>query len=373
MDPEPGPAGDPAPEPFPDHATGDVGGAGLPLLRGGDRAPTTLAASSPTRCQVRNRLWRDGALVGEGLAVEDLRGHFEDERALVWMDLLDPDEDDLAVLSKALGLHPLAVEDAVHEHQRPKLDHYRTHSFLSAYGVRLDTGTGELATSEVAAFLTDRALITVRKDDQIAVGALVERFDAIDRLAAHGVGFLLQGLLDLLVDSHFAAVQSLDDELDELEDQLFADGSNDAIVQRRSFELRKSLVTLRRVVLPMREVVNTLLRRDLRYVDDTLAPYYQDIYDHVLRATEWTESLRDLVNSILDTNLTIQGNRMNTISKKVTSWAAIIAVPTFITGFAGMNLPYPGFARSGGLYAISAIMAVSCVTLYVVFKRKDWL
>ncbi len=100
-------------------------------------------------------------------------------------------------------------------------------------------------------------------------------------------------------------------------------------MQRRSFELRKSLVLLRRVVLPMREVVNSLMRRDLHLSSsDPMQPYYQDVYDHVLRATEWTESLRDLVTTILETNLTIQGNRMNVITKKVTSWAAIIAVPT---------------------------------------------
>jgi magnesium transporter len=175
------------------------------------------------------------------------------------------------------------------------------------------------------------------------------------------------------VDGHFAAVQSLDDMIEDLEDQLFADKPMDREVQRRSFELRKSLVLLRRVVLPMREVVNTLMRRDLRIVSDPLQPYYQDVYDHVLRATEWTESLRDLVTTILETNLTIQGNRMNIITKKVTSWAAIIAVPTFITGFYGMNVPYPGFSNDWGLaFAIFFMVAVAGV-LYVVFRRQDWL
>jgi magnesium transporter len=104
-------------------------------------------------------------------------------------------------------------------------------------------------------------------------------------------------------------------------------------------------VVLRRLVLPMREVVNTLLRRDLGLVDAAMGPYFQDVYDHVLRATEWTESLRDLVSTILETNLTIQGNRQNTILKQVTSWAAIIAVPTAVTGYYGMNVPYPGFGK----------------------------
>jgi magnesium transporter len=144
-------------------------------------------------------------------------------------------------------------------------------------------------------------------------------------------------------------------------------------VQRRSFELRKSLVLLRRVVLPMREVLNTMMRRDLRYVNEDMMPYYQDVYDHVLRAAEWTESLRDLVTTILETNLTIQGNRMNVITKKVTSWAAIIAVPTFITGFYGMNVPYPGFSNHIGFTVASVIMIGSGVLLYWVFRRNDWL
>jgi magnesium transporter len=123
----------------------------------------------------------------------------------------------------------------------------------------------------------------------------------------------------------------------------------------------------------MREVLNTLMRRDLHYASDDLVPYYQDVYDHVLRATEWTESLRDLVTSILETNLTIQGNRMNVISKQVTGWAAIIAVPTFITGFYGMNVPYPGFSTQVGFGIALAIMVTSGVILYIVFRRRDWL
>jgi magnesium transporter len=123
----------------------------------------------------------------------------------------------------------------------------------------------------------------------------------------------------------------------------------------------------------MREVLNTVMRRDLRHVNDDLMPYYQDVYDHVLRAAEWTDSLRDLVTTILETNLTIQGNRMNIITKKVTSWAAIIAVPTFITGFYGMNVPYPGFSDHVGFIAALVIMIGSGALLYWVFRRNDWL
>jgi magnesium transporter len=360
-------------------ALGGVLGARPPMTQtfhGSD--PDTVAAAticevSSTRCQARTRLYRDGILELEGFPVAEISDHLADEAVTIWLDLREPDRGDLAVLSEEFGLHSLAIEDAVQRGQRPKVDRYRSHLYLNAYGAHVDASTGQLVTSELGAFVTVRALITVRKDDGLDIGAVVERWDASPDLAKFGVGYLLYGLLDYIVDGHFEAVQSLDDAVEPLEEQLFADVPQSLQVQRRSFELRKSLVLLRRIVIPMREVVNALMRRDLHVVGDDLMPYYQDVYDHVLRAAEWTDSLRDLVNSILETNLTIQGNRMNVITKKVTSWAAIIAVPTFVTGFYGMNVPYPGFSRSAGLAASISIMVVAAVALYMIFKRKDWL
>ncbi|MBO0806785.1 MAG: magnesium transporter CorA family protein [Actinobacteria bacterium] len=336
-------------------------------------AGSTICEATPTRCQARTRLYRGGRLELEGFPVADISDHLVDESVTIWLDLRDPGPEDLAVLSEEFGLHPLAVEDALHPSQRPKLDRYRSHLFVTAYGAWLDTATGELATSETSAFVTGQALITVRKDDGLDIGAVVERWDASPDLAGFGVGYLLHGLLDYIVDGHFEAVQSLDDSVEELEDQLFAGIPQDLQVQRRSFELRKSLVLLRRVVIPMREVVNALMRRDLHVVGDELMPYYQDVYDHVLRAAEWTDSLRDLVTSILETNLTIQGNRLNVITKKVTGWAAIVAVPTLITGYFGMNVPYPGFSERAGFAASIATMVFAGLALYFIFKRKDWL
>jgi magnesium transporter len=341
--------------------------------------PETVAAScisrdSPTRCQARTRLYRDGRLVQEGFPVERISDHLAEGNATIWLDLRDPDREDLSVLADEFGLHPVAIEDALFDRERPKIDRYNTHLFMTAYGARLNAATGELATSEISAFILPRALITIRKDDGLDIGKVVERWDSSPDLAPHGVGYLLYGLLDFIVDGHFEAVQSLDDAVEGLEDDLFAPTSRGNLqVEKRSFELRKSLVLLRRVVLPMRELLNTLMRRDLGHIDADLMPYYQDVYDHVLRATEWTESLRDLVTTILETNLTIQGNRMNVITKKVTSWAAIIAVPTFITGFYGMNVPYPGFANHVGLIVAVVIMIGSGALLYWVFRRNDWL
>jgi magnesium transporter len=341
--------------------------------------PHTVAAASichdtPTRCQARTRLYRKGVLVEQGFAIERISDYLADPDTTIWLDLRDPDHADLSVLQEEFGLHPVAVEDAVVDRERPKIDRYNTHLFMTAYSARLDAATGTLATSELACFILPQALITIRKDDGLDIGKVVDRWDANPDLARYGTAYLLHGLLDYIVDGHFEAVQSLDDAVEGLENDLFEPATKANLhVQRRSFELRKSLVVLRRVVLPMREVLNTLIRRDLHLANDDLLPYYQDVYDHVLRATEWTESLRDLVTTILETNLTIQGNRMNIITKKVTSWAAIIAVPTFITGFYGMNVPYPGFSDHAGFIAALLIMISSAGLLYWVFRRNDWL
>jgi len=187
------------------------------------------------------------------------------------------------------------------------------------------------------------------------------------------VGFLLHGLLDHVVDGHFAVVQELDDSVEDLEEQLFDPQPRTTAVQRRTFEMRKSLVGLRRVALPMREVVNTLTRRDLHLVDAEMAPYYADVYDHVLRVTEWTESLRDLVTTIQDSNLQIQSNRLNQDMKKLTAYAAIFAVPTAITGFYGQNVPYPGFGSHGGFISMVVLLVGATLGLIVYFKRKEWL
>jgi magnesium transporter len=337
-----------------------------------DDAPSADADPAPrpptaTDAKARTRLYQRGVLVLEHFPIEDISEHLDKPDAIIWVDLCAPSADDLSLVAEELGLHRLAVADATGLRQRPKLDRYASHEFLNMYAVDLDHASGQLQLSELSAFITTSVLITVRKDTAFDMESVVARWDDLPDLARFGVGFLLYGLIDHVVDGHF------DEEIEELEDLLFDQHTGDEELQRRSFALRKSLVTLRRVVLPMREVVNTLMRRDLQVVADEMTPYYQDVYDHVLRATEWTESLRDLVTTILETNLTLQGNRLNVITKKVTSWAAIIAVPTAITGWYGQNLPYPGFASTSGLITSLLLIVIISGGLYLTFKHKDWL
>jgi magnesium transporter len=159
------------------------------------------------------RLYRQGVLEAKDFPAAQISDYLQQPDTVVWLDLCEPDQQDLEVVSQEFGLHPLAVEDAVQQHERPKLDRYQDHYFLTAYAVSLDRATGQLITSELAAFLTPRALITVRKDTTFDIDGVVERWDGSADLAGHGVGFLLWGLLDFVVDGHFATVQQLDEAL----------------------------------------------------------------------------------------------------------------------------------------------------------------
>ncbi len=321
----------------------------------------------------RNRLYRNGVLEVEDFDPADISERICEPGVVVWLDLESPDQTELGLLAQEFSLNALAVEDATHEHQRPKVDHYSTHMFMSLYGVHLDSGTGELHTSELAVFAAQNWLITVRKTGAFDMTHVETVWDRTSDRAKHGVGFLLHGLLDHVVDGHFATVQELDDAVEEVEARLFDDKPQPLAVQKRSFQMRKALVDLRRVSLPMREVLNTLMRRDLGIVDEQMTPYFQDVYDHVLRVTEWTESLRDLVTTIQDSNLQVQSNRLNEVMKKLTAYAAIFGAVAAITGFFGQNLPYPGFGNHLGLTIMAVLLLASTVGLAILFKRRDWL
>ncbi|MEV1200696.1 magnesium transporter CorA family protein [Microbispora rosea] len=319
------------------------------------------------------RLYRNGTLEAEGFPVADVSEKVKDPSAVVWFDMCAPTEEDLHAISEELGLHALAVEDALQHRQRPKLDVYDSHMFLSVYAAAFDGESGQVRIAPATAFITKNALVTVRQSDDFSIEEVVRRWDEGASLARHGVAFLLHGLLDYVVDSHFETVEAMDEQVEDLEGTVFGDRPVGPEDQRRTFELRKGLVTLRRIVMPMREAVNTLLRRNGLSGDGEMAPYFQDVYDQVLRATEWTESLRDLVSNIRETHLTMQSNRMNLIMKRVTSWAAIIAVPTLITGFYGQNIPFPGFGHALGFWTSTVLIVVASAALYRVFRARDWL
>jgi magnesium transporter len=245
---------------------------------------------------------------------------------------------------------------------------------MSAYAVKFNPATAELDLSNISVFGLTHCMVTVRLDDQFDISKVVQRWDDNVDLLKFGARALVHGLLDEIVDEYFVAITALDDEIEKIEDSLFDDTASGSLAtQRHSYEIRKSLLHARRAILPMREVVATIMRRVTDDEQNELTPYFQDLYDHVLRAGEWTDSLRDLLGSIFETNLSLADQRMNMIMKKLTSWAAIIAVPTAITGYFGQNIPYPGFGHEWGFALSSASIVLIALALYVTFRRKDWL
>ncbi len=295
---------------------------------------------------------------------------------LVWIDLESPDHTHLSELAAELGLSPTGVEDALAPHERTKIMTYTNdHISFVTYALRVceecDDG-GRLQSSRISGFLLDHALVTIRLDDAFDIEAVMDRVDGeIRGRKEMRPEVVLHGLLDWVVDGHFDAIQIYDDLLEDLEEELFStDGPVPRDFSGKAYAVRKELGIMRRHILPMRDVVVGLIRH---FYGNRPDPWFQDLEDHVLRAAEWSDSLRDMVNSLVVTQLQLQDSRLNVVTKKLAAWAAIIAVPTFITGWFGQNIPYLGFAQPWGVWFSIGLIVASAGTLYVVMKRADWL
>lgn len=328
-------------------------------------------------------LWRKDGEVLKDFPLEEVSDHLQEAGTLVWVDLCAPDRDRLGELADELSLDPHAVEDSVASAERPKATRHASHTFVTVYTARLEVDgatdrsllESRLDTSRVSTFVLPGGVVTVRRDDRFDMDEVVRRWEDQADLLQHGSGALLYGLLDAIVDGHFETIQQMDDAIEDLEDRLFDESGSVRELQQITYRLRKELVQLRRVVLPMREVVNTVMRHHADSDDHSpeLDGWYADLYDHVLRASEWTESLRDMVTTVFETNIALQDARLNVVMKKLTGWAAIIAVPTAVTGWFGMNVAYPGIGKTSGFLASTVVIATLGLTLYTLFKRRNWL
>jgi len=322
--------------------------------------------------------WRDGLPVDRSVSQDTIADLIADPQLLVWVDLCGVDDAEVARIGEALHLDPHSLEDSLTPNERPKATHFDGYMFVTMYGASLgpdDSVASRVQLTRVSAYALPKCLLTVRLDDRFDMASVITRWQEDPKLVGFGVDGLLQGLLDEAIDEQFDVLQGLDDDAEELIDQAFADRADLKALQQRTFTVRRELVDLRRVIPPMRDVVAALMRTgsvERRWTTEMLA-YYEDLTDHTLRATEWLDNLRDLVSSVFETNLALNDNRMNEAMKLLAGWAAIIAVPTLVTGFFGMNVPYFGFGAPAGLWLAAALIAVPVVGLFVVFRRKGWI
>lgn len=309
----------------------------------------------------------------EDASLDEVSELLELEAVVVWIDLDDPSPSEMEVLARELGLHHLAVEDALERHQRDKYVHYDDHLFLVCHAVALDVEKAELRADEVDAFIGERWLVTVHTGQRDLLDRACKRWTRALELAQHGVGFLVYGLLDVVLDGYSEVIEDFDAYYDDTADRVFADDPIAPADQRRWFLMRRALNTFRRTVSPLTEALESMADRDLERFSPSVAPYLRDIASEVKRVSVEVDALRDLVGQIVEVNVTLRDYRQNTVMKKVTSWAAIIAVPTLVTGYYGMNVPYPGSGETWGVITASAISVGASGLLYLMFRRKNWL
>ncbi len=323
--------------------------------------------------EAMTRVYREGVLEADGFPLADVSDYLEQSDTVVWVDLCGPSMEQLHELADELSLHELAVEDALSAAPASQARPVRDPSVLVVpRGARRRRESRPRRDGDRRVHQS-RWLITVRKNDLFSMKPVLERWDRSPDLAKYGVSFLLYGLLDVVIDSYFEAVQTFDEYYDEVSEGIFAEHPLDPSQMRHWFDMRRAMVRFHRLVVPMREAISSLMRTEQSAVAEELYPYFQDVYDHILRVTESSDSLRDLVSTIVETNLSLRDYRQNQIVKKVSSWAAIIAVPAFITGYYGMNVPYPGYLRTWGVVTSTTLIFAACGALYLLFKRIDWL
>jgi magnesium transporter len=290
----------------------------------------------------------------------------------LWLDLTSPTAHDVELLREEFGFHPLALEDATREHQRPKVDSYGKYYFVVFYCIDIDDATEEICTTPLYMFIGQNYLVTIHNEPIAHVQHTVNRWQAPNSPLDQDVGSLIYALLDGIVDDYFPVMDQIAERVDSLEDRIFEEFDQNAL--QSIFQLKKDLLQLRRVVAPQRDVMNVMLRRDIPVFDQNDVTYLQDVYDHVIRTTDAIDTYRDLLSSALDSFLSVQGNRLNQIVKALTIASIILMSAALVAGIYGMNFAYmPELQwRFGYAWALFLMFAIAG-GLLLFFRRIKWL
>lgn len=315
-------------------------------------------------------LYREGKVAEQDFDPARISDFLQEDHSLVWLDIEDPTDADLAMLQEEFSLHPSTIEDAAHKDQRPKVEVFEGYFFVVMHGVRL--ANGEIENQEIHALVGQGYLVTLRYKPAFDLAHVRRRWEQDSHLVMEGGGFLLHALLDEVVDGYFDIIDQFELLAEDVEDQVFSEKPPQG-VQEKIFNVKKELTEFRRRVMPLREVVD-LLEENRSVVTHDLRPYYRDVADHVIRALEGIDNLREILATALDAHLSRVGTQLNIVMKKVTSWAAIILAPTLIAGIYGMNFRFmPELDWRWGYPFALGLMLLSGGMLYWMFKKRDWL
>jgi magnesium transporter len=316
--------------------------------------------------------YRDGRKVGE-LALDDISDVLEvDDGSFVWVGLYEPDEDLLKKLQEEFCLHPLAVEDALKAHQRPKIEPYGDALFIvmntAQSGEHCEIGVGE-----THVFFGPRYLITVRHGASLPYAAARERCEQNPELFRLGPGFGLYAVLDYAVDNYFPIVEQYRKELETIEADIF-DQQFKSDTIRRLYDLKRDLTRLRLAVSPLGDVLNQLVRYHPQLVREELKVYFRDVQDHVARVGEATDTMREMLTAAMSVNLSLVAAQQGEVVKRLAGWAALLAVPTLVASWYGMNFEFmPEFKGRYAYPVLVGVLVVVVAVIYRVLRKARWL
>ena len=303
-------------------------------------------------------------------------GHAYDERhqagKFVWIGLYEPTEEEFDSLRREFALHPLAVEDAIHAHQRPKLEVYDDMVFLVLKTARYVDPTEVIQLGEVLVFIGADFIITVRHGEATNLHPVREALDANPERLRHGPGAVLHAILDRVIDDYVPAIEGLEHDIEEVEEQLFSgERVNPA---ERIYRLQREVLGFRKATAPLVEPMERLARGHYELIHPEIRDYFRDVNDHLIRAREQLDAMRDLLSSSLQANLAQVAVRQNEDVRRISAWAAILAVPTMIAGLYGMNFTnMPELGWRFGYPLTIAVIAGACFTVWRYFRRIGWL
>ena len=306
------------------------------------------------------------------LNIEQIQSALANEDQFVWIGLYEPEQELLRDVQQQFGLHDLAIEDAINAHQRPKLELYDDSLFIVLRTAQR-VASGRLEFGETHVFLGRNYIVTVRHGSLRSHVGVRHRCEATPQLLAQGPGYVLYSLMDFIVDQYLPIIREIEEEVQSLETVVLDDPTaSDATA--RIYLLKRDLVALRRAVSPLADVCNRLLRFDIPHIPADTRPYFRDVYDHIMRLNESIDAQRELLTSALEAHLSLMTVAQNEHMKRITAWAAMSAVPTMIAGVYGMNFSnMPELHWRYGYYVSLVTMLLSCLGLYVGFRRSRWL
>jgi magnesium transporter len=288
-----------------------------------------------------------------------------------WLDISDPKPTDLDLIAEELHLHPLAIEDTIHRHQRSKIDEYPDHYFIVFYALE-EPEPDVVRDLEVSIFLAQNVVVTVHEGELAARAAVEKRFRE-GKLAAPGL--LLHALLDTMVDGYFEVVDGFGERVELLETLILDESSSGYRTGLDElFQLKRDLVRIRQRIAPERDVLNVLVRGDIRELREPgRRAYFQDVYDHIVRVTDEIDTFRELTSNVIDAHLAAASNRLNEVLKVLTSVATILLVLSVVTSFFGMNFEAIPFEARELFWATMAVLVASGVATALYFRRRGWL